>query len=105
MQAGQLDRLITLQALTVTTDAYGGVVESWSPVATLWAQFLPGGGNEKFTAAQVYAEAQARFRIRYRDDVTPEHRIVDEYGTEWDILGVSEIGRRVGLEIHCKARA
>ena len=104
MQAGKLDRKIVIQTLTETQDDYGGVVESWSELATVWARFIPGGGNESFVAQAVYAEAQGRFHIRWRSDVTTKHRIQWD-GKDWDILAVSEIGRREGLEIIVKARA
>lgn len=104
MQAGQLDRLITLQGKTSTQDDHGGVVEAWAKVADIWAQYLAGGGNERFASAQVYAETQGRFRIRWRSGVTPQHRIVFD-GKEWDIIAVDEIGRRTGLELKVKARA
>lgn len=104
MKAGDLDRRITILALTVERDDFGGVVETWSEVATVWARYLPGAGNERFMAATTYAETQARFHIRWRGDVTPEYRLSYD-GKEWDILSVNEIERREGLEIAAKARA
>jgi SPP1 family predicted phage head-tail adaptor len=104
MDAGKLDRRITIQGVSLADDGYGGQVETWSTVATPWAQFLPGGGNEKFASAQVYAETQARFRIRWRAGITPTNRVVFD-GKTWDVLAVDEIGRREGLELRVKARA
>lgn len=105
MDSGRLDRLITIQVASMTQNDYGEEIPSWSTLAQVWAQFLPGGGNERFTAQQVYAEAQARFRIRHRSDVTPENQITYDSKT-WDILSVDEYGGRgVGLEIRVKAAA
>lgn len=104
INSGSLDRRIVIQALTVTQDDFGGAVEAWATLATVWAQWLPGAGSERFTAASVYAEAQGRFRTRWRSDVTTLHRVTWD-GKEWDILDVVEIGRREGLEIKVKARA
>jgi SPP1 family predicted phage head-tail adaptor len=105
MDSGKLDRLITIQSASVAQNAYGEEILTWSTLATVWAQFLPGGGSERFTSQQVYAEAQARFIIRYRTDVTPENQIVYN-GKTWDILSVDEYGGRGnGLEIKAKAQA
>lgn len=103
-RVGDLDRRITIQAKTVERDDYGATKETWSDAATVWAQYLPGGGDERFAAAQVYAETQARFRIRWRDDVTTQHRVLFD-GKLWDILAIDEMGRRGGLEIKARARA
>src|SRR5690625_4109788 len=96
-----LDRTIEVQELTTTIDDYGGVVEAWQTVSVENAQYLPGGGNERFAAAQVYAQTEGRFRLRYRPWITPEHRICWE-GRAYDIVAVEEIGRRVGSEVRVK---
>lgn len=104
MQAGRLDRRITIQTLTETQDSEGHPVKSWSALDTVWAQALPVRGGEQFLNAQKYAESEMRFQIRYRTDVTVKHRIVYD-GKNYDILAVLEIGRRRGLNILAKARA
>ena len=105
MDAGKLDRLITIQAATTTQNEFGEPIPSWSNLADVWAEYLPGGGSERFTAQQVYAETTARFRIRWRSDVDAMSRILFD-GKTWDILAVDEFdGRRNGLEIKVKAGA
>lgn len=104
MHAGKLDRRIVIQLKSLSQNAYGEAIETWADLAEVFAQYLTGGGNERFSSAQVYAETQGRFRIRWRADITPQHRIVFD-GKEWDILAVDEIGRKEGLEIKVKARA
>ncbi|NFV80000.1 phage head closure protein [Magnetospirillum aberrantis] len=105
MDAGKLDRLITILALTTGQDEYGGVTETWTPIDDpVWARWMPGAGSERFAAASTYAETQGRFLIRWRSDITPQHRVAWD-GREFDILDVVEIGRREGLELRVKARA
>lgn len=104
MIAGALDRWVSILAPVVSQDEFGGVVETWDEVSGVWAQYLPGAGSERFAAAAVYAETQARFLVRWRDDITTDMRFEFD-GREWDILSVSEIGRRDGLEIRAKGRA
>jgi head-tail adaptor len=45
--AGKLDRLIVIQSLTQTKDAEGGMVDSWSTFATVWAKVANLSGNER----------------------------------------------------------
>lgn len=104
MDAGRLDRRVSILALTEGQDDYGGVTEIWSPLTSVWARWLPGAGSERFAAASTYAETQGRFHIRWRSDITPQHRVAWD-GKEFDILDVVEIGRREGLELRVKARA
>lgn len=98
MRAGTLDRQITIEASAVVQDAYGDPVESWMLLATVWAQVLPLRGSERFQAQQIDAELTTRFRIRYRDDVTPLMRVAHD-GDRYEIEAVIEIGRREGLEL------
>ena len=42
------------------------------------------------------------FRLRHRSDVAPRWRLVSE-GSTWDITGVTQLGRRDGIELRCVA--
>ena len=101
MQAGKMDRRITLMRRTLTQNAQGEQVPTWAAYDTVWAQKLDGAGRESFVAQTVYADADFRFRIRYRSDVLQTDRAVFE-GISYDILTTSEIGRREGLELFCR---
>jgi SPP1 family predicted phage head-tail adaptor len=104
MRAGALDRRITLQRGVAVQDDFNQPVKSWEEIATVWAEVRPVGGGEGFDAQQLKATADVRIAIRYRDDVTPETRVV--YGSQvHDILAIQEIGRREGLELITRARA
>lgn len=104
MRAGKLDRRITFQEKSVTRSARGEPVETWVDVATVWAQSRPNRGTERFATMQNVGKAVITLALRWRDDVTILNRISFD-GKLWDILDVREIGRRVGLEIDCTARA
>ena len=105
MRAGRLDRRITLQRKTQAENSFGEPVEAWVDMATVWAEKLPLRGSTAFAANQRLAEAETKWRIRYRQNLTPLDRIIDDEGRPCDVLGVLEIGRRVGLEIYTKRRA
>lgn len=101
MQSGKLDRRITLSTLTITRDDYGGQVESWGTLATVWAAAVPWRGDEAVNADQVTALAEFRFQMRYRDDFDKKARLTFE-GDEYDIIRIDEIGRREGLFVWAK---
>jgi SPP1 family predicted phage head-tail adaptor len=104
MDAGLLDRRITIERATETTDAVGGVTREWGPLATVWAQVLPISDGERWRAEEVAAHVTHRFRIRWGAGVLPTDRIVYE-GRIFDLSGVKEIGRREGQELTGAARA
>ena len=93
IRAGDLDRRVTIQAKSVTANAYNEPIESWSDLATVWAQGITSGskGREFVAAQKLYAETTIVFRIRYRADVTPVHRVV-ESGHVYGILAVEDEG-------------
>lgn len=102
MQAGRLDRRVTLQQRTLAAaNARGEKVPSFSTLATVWGSRRDVGGRELFASGQPHAEATTRFLIRYRSDLTPIHRLVCD-GVTYDVVHVAELGRRDGLELSCK---
>ncbi|MER2515612.1 MAG: phage head closure protein [Candidatus Accumulibacter phosphatis] len=78
---GQAKQRIRLQAKSVTRNAIGEEVVSWSDVVTdtadhaLWAEAWPLKGREFFAAQQTRYAADVRFRIRWRAGVVREQRI------------------------------
>lgn len=104
MRAGKRDRQITIQRPALTNNAFNEQVETWSDLATVWAQQLPSRGGERIAAQEIYGQSVMTFRIRYRADLTVSDRIVCQ-GRIWNILDIREIGRRVGIEIDAVAEA
>ena len=107
IDAPKLDRRITLQRFTSTTDTYNEPVLTWGTLATRWASYEPLSDGERFRAGETAADASARFVIRWSTDVSdlnPKDRLTFE-GRTYQILHVKEVGRREGLEITAAARA
>lgn len=100
----KLDRRVDILTVSTGVDAMGGVTYTTAVLATVWAEKRDLRGREFFAANAVNAEVETVFRIRYRDDVTPENLISFD-GSEFDIVSVAEIGRKEGLEIMATARA
>lgn len=104
MEAGRLDRRVTIQQSQVTGhNSFNEPIRTWVDLATVWAQVTDVGGREYFAAAAVQAERTSRFLIRWRSDVTETMRI--SYGGKiYDIRSIAEVGRRVGLDIRAQAQ-
>lgn len=100
--AGRLDRRIEIQRATEVQDSFGQVTQTWVLHATVWANFLPAGGAESFTADQRSSRSGAVFTIRYLAGITPRMRV--KMGSEiWEIEEVSEPTRRRWLVLTCHA--
>lgn len=102
MRAGPLDRRITLQRPIDVQDESGAVTHAWTPVAEIWAQRQDLRAREYVSANTTLAEVEAVFRIRHRDDVAPRWRVL-EGGKVFEISGITQLGRRDGLELRCVA--
>ena len=75
MQAGRLDRRITIQQNVPTFDTYGDEVEVWSDFSTCWANVKVNSNKESFSSDQVIAITTTSFRIRYLSAVNERMRI------------------------------
>lgn len=105
MRAGKLDRRVTLQKWTeIGRDDLNQPVFEWVDGVTVWAQQRPQRGAEAVKAGQMEGVRMMQFQIRYRGDVSVKDRIIFD-GAAYEITGLSELGRRDGLEIDCVAAA
>ncbi|KZE16220.1 phage head closure protein [Sphingomonas hankookensis] len=89
MNPAELDKRIVIERRTVTTDGYGGEVETWAKLCSPFAKVLYGTGAERRVAAQESSAQSATFRIRANsvtNTVTPADRIQFD-GSTWDIGG------------------
>jgi SPP1 family predicted phage head-tail adaptor len=93
INAGDLDRRLTIQAKTITRDSAGGAIETWTDETTVWAQKVDTTGREFRAAQATYPEVTYVFRIRYNRTLTTAHRLYFE-GRYLDILQINEEGRR-----------
>lgn len=101
--AGDLDRRITIERFTSTKNEFNEPVETWAPLATVWAQRKDVSDGEKFAAGQVSSSLRSRFVIRSSSTtktITPVDRISYD-GALWNIHGVKETeqGRNRFIEI------
>jgi len=104
MKSGKFDRLVTLQHFTSSRDpATNELIEAWVELATVWASFRQSAGREFLQTSTSVAERKAVFGVRWRDDLSAGGNRVQYSGESWEIEEVREIGRKIGLELHCIA--
>lgn len=88
MQAGKLRHRVQLQMKEKVQDPVTGAIESvWQDVSTLWAQVAPLSVREFIAAQAEQGEVTTRITIRYRADITRQHRLVYR-GKIYNIEGV-----------------
>lgn len=106
MDAGRLDRRVTLVRRKSGTNAFGEPVDEWDALATVWANVTPVSDGERVRAGETLSSKLSRFIIRWSSTVStvdPKDRINYD-GSVWDIQGVKEIGRREMIELTASAR-
>lgn len=107
MRIGGMRERIALQAEATTVDQFGGRStaggDGWATYAIVWASERPIRGNERESGGQVAGTSDVLMLIRYREDISVEHRFVWR-GNEYDIYAVTRVGSNTGLEIAGKLR-
>ena len=103
MRAGSLARQIDLLSRGSGQSATGAVSGAFAPYAlNVWAAKRDLSNDEGREDDQTVARRKAEFRIYFRNDVTPGHRVrypAGSGGLEYAITGVEELGRGEGLLI------
>lgn len=95
MRAGQLRKRVQWQQRTVTTDSYGQAQETWSTVASCWASFKPGKGNEQEVAKEQRSYSPFEIRVRWPGGISfsTDDRIL--YGSRtFNIQNINNVDER-----------
>lgn len=88
---------------TVTRNGVGEEIPAYDElVATVWGAVEPMSGREFIEANQVQADVTTRIRIRYRDDIRPEMRVVEGTHTYGIDAVLEQKGERRELHLMCK---
>lgn len=91
--AGDLRERVTLQSVSTSRNAIGGLVEEWDDVDTIWARIEPMGAGEQWRRLQMNAQANWKITTRYRTDVTPQMRF-EWQGKTFLIRGITSADER-----------
>ncbi len=101
---GSLDRLISIQKPTTSTDSDGLRTVAWSNHATgLWANISDSGANEKEEDDQETAINKTFFTLRYVSGVTYKMRVVFN-SLNYYITSIKVIGRNRWIILTCEKR-
>lgn len=100
---GNLDKIITLQSVTQTSDGMGGFTDSWGDEATCWAAIWPVSAAEIVKAQATTMVVTHRVIIRYRAEISMAWRV--KYGSSryfsiYSIITPNE--RKDMMELLCK---
>ena len=102
METGDLDRRIQFLRAGVIDDGYQERRGSYEPHGgRVWAGRRFVRDAERYAASTVGVDAVARCTVRYSTftaQITHRDRLVCE-GRTYGIVGIKELGRRVGFEI------
>ncbi len=74
--AGMMRQRIRIESPVLTPDGMGGWSREWEELTTVWAQITAVSGDERIAAGQLTSEVSYRIRLRWREDITPQMRIV-----------------------------
>jgi SPP1 family predicted phage head-tail adaptor len=99
--SGDMNRRATFQRATVTFDSFGGEVETWGTLASVWIHRRDASAGESYKAQEVGGNLTMRFRIRYSSTVAtlnPRDRVLYN-GRVFNITGVREKQRNRWLEV------
>lgn len=102
MSAGRLRKRVTIQRLARTDDGYGGSLEDWQDVATVWAAVEPLRGSERYEAQQVQSVLSHRVMMRYRPGIKPQMRLVMKDRTLMIEAVINVEERNRWLELLCQ---
>ena len=108
LNAGEMDRLVTIEQRVVARDAATGAeVVTWAPLATVWAKVTETanalrGLDEKLLANVLAYGRPVTMLMYWVDGVNPTMR-VNEGGVLYQIVGTAMVGRREGLTLACGA--
>lgn len=102
--AGRLTSRVTIQSrVLAVADAYGEQAETWSTVATVFAEVKTLDGTEAWKAMQTQPEATIQVTMRYTSEMTPDKRLLFGERYLYPLSVVPDIRNRE-LRIMCKER-
>ena len=92
VNAGKLDKRITILRTIKNQDADGYWTETTEPVHACWAQFSRTSGKELAQNNADYTEILARFLIRYTSKPIDRKMIVEYAGDRYEIAYINDYG-------------
>lgn len=98
MRPERLTHLIILERATIIVNASGGTDKVWTEFARVRAELTERSATEEMKDRGAVSTTALAFRARYVSGITLADRVTYT-GQAFDIVELSEIGRREGLTI------
>lgn len=102
MRLGKLNKRITVRRASVAgRNPMNEAQEVWADFGKFWAEQISQRPTESWKAGQTAAQVERVWRVRWHArtaTISPSDRLVCDT-CEFQIIGVTEVGRRVGIEI------
>ena len=102
MQAGRLNRRVTLQAPGTATDEIGQPIPGWTDVATVWGDIRLKSGLEALKAGAPVSTVQASIRIRYRAGINAGMRVVHNLVAYNIVAVMPDLSGREFIDLACE---
>lgn len=102
INAGKMDRRITIDRQTETVKPSGDVSKVWTPIAVVWAEIIQQSATEFFTGFGEAETGSIIFRIRYHPGITTADRVTYK-GSAYGLKELKELGRYEALELRGEA--
>lgn len=105
LNAGELDRRIRIYGVdALTQDATGEPIVADDAGIVVPAKLMEQRLSEVFSGASDQVNGRVVFRVRHRDDIEQNNTVVYPItnGQRYEITGIQEYGRRVGLDLICE---
>lgn len=108
MNSGTLRHRVSIQRASDERDDLGQPIDEWSEVVNVWADITDRRGREFMDAAQATInEVITDVRIRYRQDIVPEMRVVEQCHArrEFQVIDVRYVDApRPEVRLECRER-
>lgn len=102
MRAGTLRNKVVIQAQSSGQDDWGQPIDTWAPVATVWADIRHQSGLETIKADSPASVVKASVRIRYRTGLNAGMRVVHG-ATTYNILAIMpDEAKKQYLDLACE---
>ena len=100
INAGELNKRLTIQAKGLSRDTTGGTKESYTDVSTVWGSISYLTGREYFQASQDNADRTVKIKIRHFQGLSVTHRIA--YGHQrFDIEAIQPDAKKTEMLLIC----
>lgn len=100
--AGSLNRSIAIYSPTVVRSPTGAEKSTFAKLATTWAARTTFSAKDATRAAGMEQSAEAKFVIRYRQDITTSMQVECD-GQRYTVEAVDVMGNREGLALLVRA--